>query len=406
MTGKGIIGSERTEALKGIIRDLHAGVDLAILKRRFADLVQEVGAEEIPKLEQELVAEGLPAEEITRLCDVHVQLFKESLDRQGKPESEAGHPVHTFMAENQALGEAAKNFQELLQRLGSPPDREVFVYLAPRISETLDRLAQVEVHYQRKEHQLFPYLEKHGLSAPPQVMWTIHDQVRALVKKVRTALQESDLSALSGHGAELTRIMLDMVYKEEHILFPMALKTLSEDEWAEIRRGESEVGYALVRPGEKWRPAAQPAEKPAELEPDLLDWDTGRMSREQVNLILKHLPVEITFVDENDAVRYFSAHAHRIFVRSPGIIGRKVQNCHPPKSLHVVNRILREFRAGTRDEAVFWIQHRGRTVHISYRAVRDAAGAYRGTIEVIQDITDLRKVEGERRLLDWEGANP
>ena len=126
------------------------------------------------------------------------------------------------------------------------------------------------------------------------------------------------------------------------------------------------------------------------------------MTVEQVNMMLKHLPVDISFVDENDEVRYYSATKDRIFPRSPGVIGRKVQNCHPPKSFAMVQKILDEFRAGRRDKADFWIQMKGRFLLIQYFAVRDEQGVYKGTLEVSQDVTDIRKLEGQKRLLDWE----
>jgi PAS domain S-box-containing protein len=198
-----------------------------------------------------------------------------------------------------------------------------------------------------------------------------------------------------------------MIYKEEKILFPMALETLNEAEWARVKGGEEELGYAWITPGSGWKPSEEAAreavEVPAYSRPGLkIKLDTGMLSEVQLNRILKCLPVDISFVDESDTVLYYSQTADRIFPRSPGVIGRKVQNCHPPESVHIVNRILQAFRAGERDVAEFWINLKGRLIHIRYLAVRDDQGQYLGCLEVSQDVTAIRGLQGEKRLLDWE----
>jgi DUF438 domain-containing protein len=411
MKGAGAMNDEtredkqRMEVLKGIIKDLHAGVDVSILKQRFAELVKDVGPDEIPRLEQELIKEGMPQEEITRLCDVHVQLFKESLERQDKPSPVPGHPIHTLGKENRALDQTAHEFKKLLEDLGDPPSAERYPALAGSLAKRLDDLAQVEKHYVKKENLLFPFLEKHGITGPPQVMWTIHDQVRALGKRTREAMNQGDLKGMAENGKELARVVSDMVYKEDNILFPMSLKTLTEDEWVEVRKGEAEIGYALIIPGDEWEPGKritpkQAAEK-GTTDNDLLELEVGALSREQVNLLLTHLNADLTFVDEDDVVRYYSAGKERIFPRSPAVIGRKVQMCHPPKSIHLVNRILEAFKTGAKDEADFWLNYQGRFIYIIYRAVRDKDGNYRGCLEITQNASEIKKLEGERRLPDW-----
>jgi hypothetical protein len=396
--------SGRLELLKGIIRDLHAGTPMEELKLRFAALLEHVDPTEIAHMEQQLMAEGLPQEEIKRLCDVHVQVFKAALEAQKKPETLPGHPVHTFTLENRALERVAEQLRAHVQAVQAAEGGRLPTELGP----TLEELAQIERHYLRKENQLFPFLEGRGIVGPPQVMWAIHDEVRALLKKTRAAANGVDRALLLQSGPELVQKVLDMIYKEDNILFPMSLQVLDESDWREIRRGESEIGYALVTPGTEW-PAPPPVGQPAATTAppatsrivDRLPLDTGLLTLEQVNLLLKHLPVDVTFVDENDEVRYYSEGPVRIFPRSPGVIGRKVQNCHPPKSLAMVNRILDEFRSGTKDVAEFWIDIQGRFVHIRYFALRDTKGSYRGTLEVTQDVTSIRALEGQRRLLDW-----
>ena len=398
-----ITGEEKKERLKEIIRDLHEGKDFAEVKKSFDLLMEKIEPTEIAALEEQLIREGMPAEEIQRLCDLHVSLFKGALESQGPVNAPPGHPVHTYMAENEVFSGIIMEFNSLIARLGENRSTDNYSCLKDAFKETLAKLARIEIHYQRKENQLFPFLEKHGITGPSQVMWGIHDEVRGYLKEAAKAIEKADLSAIIDIGARLTRTMVEMIYKENSILFPMALETLEKKEWLEIRRGEDEIGYVFVTPGTEWGREDEGLGKAEGTHiAELLNLDTGALTREQVNFILTHLPVEISFVDENDQVRFYSETPERIFPRSPGVIGRKVQNCHPPKSLHVVQRILDAFRSGEKDSADFWIQSKGKFILIRYFAVRDKEGHYKGTIEVTQDITAIHALEGERRLLDWE----
>jgi len=267
----------------------------------------------------------------------------------------------------------------------------------------IGRLSDINLHYLRKENQLFPVLEKHGISGPSEVMWAIHDDIRQTLKYARAQISELQVPLVYGTLKYLLQSISDMIYKEEHILFPMAMEILAEADWIKVRQGEEEIGYAWIEPEKGWLPGDEvPAEARAAGESGTVDLSTGRLTQEQVDLLLTHLPVDISFVNENDELVYYSATKERIFPRSPGLIGRKVQKCHPPKSFHVVQRIVDEFKAGKRDVAEFWIQMKGRFIHIRYFAVRDSGGNYRGTLEVSQDVTDIRKLEGEQRLLDWD----
>jgi DUF438 domain-containing protein len=396
----------KIDELKEIIRELHQGASVESQKKRFAELLRDVSPAEIAEMEERLIAEGLAEEEIKRLCDVHVQVFKESLDAQLRPESVPGHPLHTLMEENRALEKILGELKELLSRV-TPGDGGVsLAQVKAPLKALWDDLAEVEKHYLKKENQLFPFLEAKGVGGPSKVMWAIHDDIRAMLRDFRQQLSEENAAGLLASWRELSATMSDMIYKEEKILFPLSLNTLDEEDWARVKQGEAEVGYAWVEPGQQWKPAPSAGELspfPAYGRPaGRVELDSGALTQEQINLILKSLPVDITFVDETDTVRYYSAGADRIFPRSPGIIGRKVQNCHPPASVHVVERILEAFREGKREVAEFWIQSKGRFVHIRYFPLRDQEGAYRGCIEVTQDVTSVRGLQGERRLLDWE----
>ena len=391
----------RKEALKGLILDLHQGGDMEEIKAQFGRLISDVSAIEIARLEQELIEEGLPAEEIKALCDVHVSVFQAALDGETLPEMTPGHPVHTFKSENFAAGELLKLLEEAVAQL----DGEESERALTRARSFANQLADVNTIYLRKENLLFPILETHGVTGPSSVMWAIHDDIRRQGKVLREALEAGEIEKARETLEPLATAIKQMFYKEEHILYPTSLKMLTDEEWLIIRDGSDDVGYCLIRPGDLWHPEAEKrlaetALSETTLVEGQLALDTGKLSPELVNLLLTHLPIDVTYVDENDTVRYYSQGPERIFTRTPAIIGRQVRNCHPPASVHVVERLLDDFRTGARDSAEFWIQMAGKFIHIRYFAVRDADGEYRGTIEVTQDITAIRALDGERRLLD------
>jgi len=401
---------ERQAALKGIIKDLHDGGDMEVLKQRFRDLIQGVEAPEIAKMEQELMDEGLPAEEIKRLCDVHVEIFKEALEEQDRPEPPLGHPIHTYMKENRASEKIMSETSILMGLLGQPPSPEAFEEHRQTLGEFIEQLSEINTHYTRKENQLFPMLEAHHFTGPSQVMWSIHDDIRANMKQTRQSFADSDLVQTVASLKEAIQAIRDMIYKEEHILFPTSLDMLTDSEWVKVKEGEADIGFAWVVPDKGWpdeilKETEEAAPEPQEVLQDVagaLGLDTGRLTLEQINLVLTHLPVDLTFVDENDRVAYYSEGPERIFPRSPAIIGREVRNCHPPNSVHMVNKILDAFKSGSRDSAAFWIELGGKFIYIRYFPVRDSKGRYRGTLEVSQDLTEIRKLEGQQRLLDWE----
>lgn len=382
---------QRIEALKNIIKDLHKGEDIKKLKQRFLSLIRDVAPSEIANMEQRLIDEGMPEEEVKRLCDVHVEVFKESLEDKVVPGLPAGHPVHTYMLENRAAEKIILKLQAI-HDIGKEKGALV---------SGLKELSKINLHYTRKENQLFPILEVHGISGPSKVMWALHDDIRKMMKDANEAAVAGTISP--DVLKTLFTTLNDMIFKEEHILFQMALETLGESDWVKVRDGEEEIGFAWISPPEKWSPSEElfleklPPEKIGSM-----TLDTGLLTVEQINLLLTHLPVDISFIDENDKVAYYSNTEDRVFPRSPGIIGRSVQNCHPSKSVDMVNRILASFRDGTKSASEFWIQLGGKFILIKYFAIRDAQGTYKGCLEVSQDVTAIRGLEGEKRLLDWE----
>jgi len=390
----------RQEILKDIIKDLHKGEDMEGLKERFRQLIQDVSPSEIANMEQRLIEEGLPETEVKRLCDVHVAVFKESLERQEIPGAPVGHPVHTFTLENRASEGIMDNIDAILNKIGTPPDETSFKDTQNDLKDLVAQLSQIDLHYLRKENQLFPLLEAHDISGPSSVMWAIHDDIRALLKKARDQLTRMEPSETAATLKELNATIRDMNYKEENILYLMSLETLSEADWGKVKQGEEEIGYAWILPEGEWSPKIG-EEKTDTVGPDKIHLDAGYLTQELINLILTHLPVDLTLVDENDRVAYYSQGEERIFPRSLAIIGREVQRCHPPDSVHIVNKILDTFKKGEKDNAEFWIQLQGKFILIRYLALRSKDGVYKGCLEVSQDVTGIRQLEGERRLLDW-----
>lgn len=390
----------RQEELKAIIKDLHAGASPEEVQPRFTELIEDVEAAEIAAMEQALIAEGVPEEEVKRLCDVHVRVFSAALDDHEPLVSPDGHPVDTFQRENRALLQVAQSVRTVVERVGTPPDDAEWRRLRPALTSSFERLLEVDRHYLRKENQLFPYLERHGVEGPSRVMWALHDDIRAALKEARAALAAGDAAAAVAGCAQAVTMVEDMVNKEEKILLPMAMDTLADEEWVAIRAGEEDIGYSLIADVAPWPAAGAAAPPPAAPADGLLRLHTGSLSLEQLDLMLGVLPVDLTFVDENDEVCFYSE-GERVFPRSPGVIGRKVQNCHPSASVHKVLQIVDAFRAGEKDAAEFWITSDDRFLHIRYFAVRDAAGDYRGVVEMVQDVTGIRGLEGQRRLLDW-----
>lgn len=399
----GTTSPDRKALLKSLILKLHDGASPDDVKGEFGDLLREIGPTDVARAEEELIDEGLPRAEIQRLCDVHLAVFRESV--QYHEPAGVGHPIDILTAEHDRMLEMTEELAAAATAasLGVSDG-------AARLSQIAEWLRESESHYLREENVLFPYLEKHGIKQPPAIMWMEHDEIRPLKKEVR-ALVETYLSApgrdsalaLASRAAELHDLLAGHFYKENNILFPAAHQVVEAAEWTEILREFDELGYpsfsADLRPTATV-PDAAAAEGSAGLAADgQIRLETGSLSLVQLEAILTVLPVELTFVDADDHVAWFSNQQERLFVRTRAAIGREVQQCHPQKSLHLVEQILREFRAGTRDTAEFWLPVAERVLHIRFFAVRDPNGRYLGCLEVTQDITDIQRLTGEKRLV-------
>ena len=409
--------NNKQDALKNIIKQLHNGASVDTVKKEFHNLIKNVSPDEISQMEQALIEEGFPVEEIQKLCEVHVEVFKTSLVKQKNASKLPGHPIHTFIMENNETKRKIKTVKKCLKAVKKQNDKIHY----EELEKTLTDLRKIELHYQRKENQLFPYLEKKKFTGPSKVMWGKHDEIRKCFKDTENIVQNKDYKLIENKLNNLFSKISKMIFMEEKILFPTALKKLEEREWALIRKGESEIGYAWIKPGNVWDSGiilqksiekTLSDKKSNEIKTgkklhaksektNALNLDVGALSLEQINLMLKALPLDITYVDENDKVRYYTGSEERVFPRSPAIIGRDVQNCHPQKSVHIVNDILKAFKEKTKEVAEFWIPVKKLFVHIRYFSIYDNSGAYKGCIEVTQNVTEIRKLEGEKRLLDW-----
>ena len=392
----------RQQILKELIMELHEGKSVDEVKEKFAHAIEGISVAEISAMEQSLIDEGMPVEEVQRLCDVHAAVFKGSIEeihRLTKPEQEPGHPIHTFQAENkkiqQLIDERIKPHLETYQITPSQQN-------AALLEQDFKLLAKIDKHYQRKENLLFPYLEQAGITAPPQVMWGVDDEIRNDLKEVLVLLSDPDSrpDELLAKAQAASNKVEEMIFKEESILFPLALETLTEDEWFTIAQESAEIGFTLYDPKQTWQPKHAPKEKTVHQTPTgTISFETGSLTAEEINAIFNHLPVDITFIDNNDVVKYFSQSPERLFSRTKAVIGRKVQHCHPPASVHVVEKLLADFKAGNKDQESFWIEMGDVYALIQYFAVRNQDGSYLGTMEVSQNIKPLKEITGEKRLL-------
>ncbi|MFC4871468.1 DUF438 domain-containing protein [Negadavirga shengliensis] len=309
-----------------------------------------------------------------------------------------GHPVHSYLKETALIHQII----EELENCDAEKEYQLYYSL-------FNKLNTIERRFERKENQLFPYLEKHEWNGPLQNMWSFHDTIRQQFRFLREKIEARDFRSLGDNLKYLTNSIKRLMLIEETVLFPNALDLLEEEEWVTMRKGEEEIGWMLSEtpapfPSKNYIHPSEDVEvrEPAVSQEGAQHYDEGYMTVEQVNLLLKTMPLDITYVDENDKVIFYNRGEERVFPRSAGIIGREVRFCHPPKSVGTVLKILEEFKKGTQNEAAFWINYKEMLIYIRYFAVRDEKKNYRGVIEMSQDISGIKKIEGEKRLLEWK----
>ena len=426
---------ERVQALKEALKQLHEGADPKEVKEKIKNVLKGLRPWEIPVVEQQLVKEGVRPEDIVALCDAHIELFRDALrgpkDLKGLPK---GHPLRELLEENDEIVKDAENLTLYARALLSAKDDGTLREYVNALGRLTGKLFGVRAHYTKLQMLLYPYLERRGLTAVPRVLWVKEDQILAKVKLLAKRLREgAPKGELARIATDLANALIDMVYRENNILLPTAKALLSEGEWAAIaleapalgRYGREETGASegewVPREPPKWpyevssegigedalkalpkevRATIGELDKYSPTSKDSIELREGYLTPKEVDAILRTLPLDISFIDANDRLKYWSAGKERIFPRTRTVIGRRVDLCHPPKSVHVVRRLIEEFKAGKRDSAEFWIRMGGRLIYIRYYPVRDEGGNYLGTLEVVQDVTKIKELEGEKRLLD------
>ncbi|MDD4303791.1 MAG: DUF438 domain-containing protein [Bacilli bacterium] len=397
--------SIRQEKLKKLIRSLHDGKPLEQAKQEFKEEFGSITTAEITAMEQGLIKEGMAVSEIQRLCDVHAAVFEGSIADIHAPKDEVddipGHPVHVFLEENERLEKLLKEeIEPYLNQSGKT------AILMLRVG--FDRLKEIDKHYARKEYLFFPHLERKGITAPPKVMWGVDDEIRADIKSVIASLSAVAIDEAATFAlirTTLTKIR-DMISKENNILIPLLKENLNLFNWISVELATPDTGWFLEKPKVKWEEKGSSIEKPKKKKEivsktdDEIRFDAGSLSAEQINAMLNALPFDMTFVDHEGYVRYFTQGKERIFARPATIIGRHVSMCHPPASVHVVEGIIESFRSGRKDHEDFWIRMKDMFVYIRYYAVRNARGEYLGTLEITQNIKPITELQGEKRLVD------
>ncbi|ACJ15965.1 hypothetical protein TON_0479 [Thermococcus onnurineus NA1] len=434
----------KKEQLKNLLKKIHEGEDVNKLKAEFKAALSSISPLEIPLIEQELVKEGISAKEIAKMCDIHVELFREAVsgtDELEEKDLPEGHPLRTLYEENKEIMKDAEMLNLYASTLVNTKDERMRKEILGVLEEIVGNLRKVGfTHYNREEMLTFPYIERRGLTAIATVLWTKHDEIRFMIKRLAELLAgreemswEEFVEKFKAKASETSFALSDMVFRENNIYYPTLKALLTEGEWKAIRQQEDEIGYYKVNPpmwdpGENVKPlhpweidpelsVEQLLELPKEVQQALkgqplefdkaelkregdIDLGTGYVNVEELKAIFEALPVDVTFIDKDDRVRFFSP-GERIFVRTPSVLGRPVQLCHPPKSVHIVNKILKAFKEGRKKEATFWIRMGPKYVYIKYVPLFDENGNYLGTLEMTMDIAEYKKIDGEKRLLDW-----
>ncbi len=399
---------ERKKILKHMIKQLHEGEAPEEVNKRLVALLRQIPYGEVVEVEQELIAEGMPEQEVIKLCDVHSKALEGAIDHSEAKTAPPGHPVDTFLKENEALLAVIEQIDEVAAETKRMDGRESVNAQVMLLKGYFNQLMDVDKHYVRKENLLFPYLERYGITGPPKVMWGKHDETRELLKNALEALntegdinQEEFVLVIDLALQPACQSINEMTFKEREILFPMTLDRLNDNDWYEIYEQTTEIGYCLFDPDTEWKPDGIEIKKEPLQEQGRIQLNSGSFTIEELTALLNSLPIDMTFVDKEDKVKYFSQGAERIFPRNRSILNRDVRLCHPPSSVNIVEQIVSDFKSGKESRAPFWINLQGEFIHIEYFALRNEKGEYLGTLEVSQNLTEKRKLEGQQRLLSY-----
>lgn len=400
--------NERKKKLKELILKLHQGESENQVRQELMRSLSQIPYGEVVEVEQELIGEGLPEEEVLKLCDVHSAVLQGNIDLSASKKIPEGHPVDVMKHENRELLKVAGQIDQLIRSISGQEELDLQSVIL-KLKGLYNQLYDVDKLYQRKEYLLFPFLESQGITGPPKVMWGKHDEIRELIKgsmevlKTENLTREELLASAEIILKPAIKGVIDMTIKEEQILFPMAMDKLAEADWYEISKQSLEIGYCLYDPPKDWIPgwAADKKATSALMAGNQIQLPSGSFTVEELVSILNTLPVDMTFVDRNDKVKYFSQNADRIFQRNRAILNRDVRHCHPPSSTHIVDKIIQDFKSGKESRAPFWINMGGKMIYIEYFALRNEHNEYLGTLEVSHNVTPYRELEGEQRILSY-----
>ncbi len=405
------VDAQKIEKMMGIkLRYLKGEISLEEAKIQMHASFDHVTAQEFALGEQKLIEHGITDDELAERMEEILQIFDGLLISE-KQRLKEGHPIDTYLKEVAAIREVLSNMKRLLAGK----------FIKNQWLEQYEKLGEIAIHFSRKQNQLFPALEGKGFDKPSKVMWTLENKIREQIKSAKEYLITDQDEAFIALQVEVIHLVEDMMVKEVEILYPTALELLSDEDFIKMRLGDDEIGYCLIdtpmtygkiqkeeNTTDFMKDLALLLKKHGALgdindaKQDVLDVKQGKLTLEQINLIFKHLQVDLSYVDENEIVKFYSDTKHRVFPRSPGVIGRMVQNCHPRESVHLVEEVIRAFRAGEQDEAEFWLEMGDKFIYIIYNAVRDEDGTFRGVLEMMQDVTHIRSLKGSQRLLSWE----
>jgi DUF438 domain-containing protein len=400
---------KRVEDLLAFSLGMMSGEDGRMLIEKYKETIEHVTPHDMLKLEDKQMQMGITPKAIKKDVDKVINVFFRKLKEYSWKKPEEGTFLYYLMLENKAFEFKLSNVKKIIK---SYKGREIadFKQLKDDLLNLYEELKEFEAHYIKKENILFPFLEKKWSSYRPlKVMWSLHDDIRKKLKQIIQTLK-SDTSLWIDLNKKIGAyyfLVFGMIQKEDLIIYPVASETVSDDEWEEMHKQSFEYPFPFietpVKPESTKEPVSEKQTGISQIDGDLkLKSETGELNFEQILLLLNSLPVDITFVDENDVVKFFSRPEERFFPRSPAIIGRTVQNCHPPESVHIVGKIVNAFKNGEKDNARFWLQLNGKFILIQYFALRNNKGEYKGVLEVSQDIAGIRTLEGEQRLLDWD----
>lgn len=399
---------------------LNNKITLEEAKKRMSAAVDKVTAQEFAVSEQHLQSFGISDDTLAERMDELLKIY-EGILVSTEVVLPKGHPIRTYQDENAEITKLLNTMEEMLSKK----------FIKNQWLEIYDKLSQYNIHLSRKQNQLFSALERKGFDKPSKVMWTLDNDIKSIMSKSKSLLNDDKDDEFLKLQKEVIEMIRDMIVKENEILFPTSIDLLTTEDFVNMRIGDDEIGYCLIdNPPLFSDPRSVNAKANVDnsellndlkevlskhgistenKENDILNVSQGLLTLEQINLIYKHLPIDLSYVDENDTVKFYSDTKHRVFPRSPGVIGRKVQNCHPRESVDTVEKIVEAFRKGEHDTAEFWLEMGGKFIYIIYNAVRDENGNYKGVLEMMQDVTHIRSLTGNQRLLSWENdskSNP